>query len=102
MLLIRKKIKAGHFLVFNYNGHHTLTITVFDETMCRRNYCCRPSNAIISSSFDDERPQATICFRFIACICRVCNFLAMIYFFLYKRGSGSRRTPRFSIELRQV
>jgi hypothetical protein len=29
---------VGHFVVFNYDGGHTLTVTVFNETMCRRHY----------------------------------------------------------------
>jgi hypothetical protein len=26
-------IKAGHFVVFNYDGDHMLTVTVFDDDM---------------------------------------------------------------------
>jgi hypothetical protein len=29
---------ASHFIVFNYNGDHQITVTVFDETMCCRHY----------------------------------------------------------------
>jgi hypothetical protein len=29
---------ASHFVVFNYDGGHRITVTVFDETMCRRHF----------------------------------------------------------------
>jgi hypothetical protein len=29
---------AGHFLVFNYDGGHQLTVMVFDDTMCHCHY----------------------------------------------------------------
>jgi hypothetical protein len=46
---------AGHFLVFNYDGEHTLTITAFDETMCHRHYTpAALGNAAASSSEDDK------------------------------------------------
>uniref|UniRef100_A0A0E0KAF5 TF-B3 domain-containing protein n=1 Tax=Oryza punctata TaxID=4537 RepID=A0A0E0KAF5_ORYPU len=31
-------LRDGHFLVFRYDGAAAFTVTVFDETMCRRNY----------------------------------------------------------------
>jgi hypothetical protein len=34
----KHEIEAGHFVVFNYDGNHTLTVTVFDDAMCRRHY----------------------------------------------------------------
>jgi hypothetical protein len=32
------EIEVGHFLVFNYDGDHIITVSVFDESMCRRHY----------------------------------------------------------------
>jgi hypothetical protein len=50
------EIVAGHFVVFNYDSDHTLTVTVFDDTMCRRHYVAPASGkaAATSSSEDDE------------------------------------------------
>jgi hypothetical protein len=47
---------AGHFVVFNYDGEHHITISVFDQTMCRRHYIAtaRGKAAISSSSFEDD------------------------------------------------
>jgi hypothetical protein len=53
----RHEIVAGHFLVFNYDGDHQITVTVFDETMCCRHYVAPAhSKATISpsSSEDDQ------------------------------------------------
>jgi hypothetical protein len=36
------EIVAEHFLIFNYDDDHQITVTVFDETMCRRHYVARP------------------------------------------------------------
>jgi hypothetical protein len=48
------QIRVGYFLVFNYDGEHTLTITVFDETMCHRHYTpAALANATVSSSSDE-------------------------------------------------
>jgi hypothetical protein len=44
------EIEANHFLVFNYDGDHIITISVFDESMCRRHYIA----AAHYSSSDDE------------------------------------------------
>jgi hypothetical protein len=47
-----------HFVVFNYNDDHQITVTVFDETMCRRHYVttARGKAAISSSSsFEDDQ-----------------------------------------------
>jgi hypothetical protein len=45
---------AGNFLVFNYDGEHTLTITVFDETMCLCHYThVALANTAASSSSDE-------------------------------------------------
>jgi hypothetical protein len=46
----------GHFLVLNYDGGHTLTVTVFDDTMCRRHYGApaRGKAATASSSSEDD------------------------------------------------
>jgi hypothetical protein len=44
------EIMARHFLVFNYDEEHTLTVTLFDETMCRRHYMpATLANAVVSS-----------------------------------------------------
>jgi hypothetical protein len=49
------EITADHFLIFNYDGEHTLTIMVFDETMCRHHYMpAILANAVASSSSEDE------------------------------------------------
>jgi hypothetical protein len=32
----RHNIMAGHFLVLNFDSNHQITVTVFDEDMCRR------------------------------------------------------------------
>jgi hypothetical protein len=49
------EIMASHFLVFNYEDEHTLTVTVFDDTMRLCHYTA-PSraNAASSSSFEDD------------------------------------------------
>ena len=31
-------LRDGHFLIFRYDGAAAFTVTVFDETMCRRDY----------------------------------------------------------------
>jgi hypothetical protein len=47
------EIMAGHFLVFNYDRERTLTVTVFDDTMCCRHYT--PTTlANAASSFSDD------------------------------------------------
>jgi hypothetical protein len=49
------QIRDGHFLVFNYDGQYTLTVTVLDETMCHRHYTPTVhANATNDSSSDDE------------------------------------------------
>jgi hypothetical protein len=49
------EIMVCHFLFFNYDGEHTLTVTVFDETMCLRHYTpASLANAAATSSSDDE------------------------------------------------
>jgi hypothetical protein len=47
---------AGHFVVFNYDGDHQITVTVFDETMCHRHYIApaRGKAAVSSSSFSED------------------------------------------------
>jgi hypothetical protein len=52
----RHEIVVGHFVVFNYDGDHQITVTVFDETMCRRHYVmtARGKAAVSSSSEDDQ------------------------------------------------
>jgi hypothetical protein len=53
----RYKIVAGHFVVFNYDGDHQITVTVFDETMCHRHYVApaRGKAAVSSSSSEDDQ-----------------------------------------------
>jgi hypothetical protein len=55
---------ASRFLVFNYEDEHTITVMVFDDTMCLRHYTASfRANADSSSSpEDDEYPRATISF----------------------------------------
>jgi hypothetical protein len=51
----RHEIMAGHFVVFNYDDDHQITVTVFDETMCRRQYVTPArGKAAVSSSEDDQ------------------------------------------------
>jgi hypothetical protein len=44
------EIEVGNFLVFNYDGHHTITASVFDDSMCCRHYIV----AAHYTSSDDE------------------------------------------------
>jgi hypothetical protein len=48
------EIMAGHFIVFNYDGEQTITVTVFVETMCRHYYMPSLANIAVSSSSDNE------------------------------------------------
>jgi hypothetical protein len=43
--------------VFNYDGEHQITVTVFDETMCHRHYVAtaRDKAAVSSSSSEDDQ-----------------------------------------------
>jgi hypothetical protein len=52
----RHEIVARHFVVFNYDDEHQITMSVFDETMCRRHYVAtaRGKAAVSSSSFEDD------------------------------------------------
>jgi hypothetical protein len=47
---------AGHFVVFNYDGEHQITVSIFDEIMYRRHYVAttRGKAAISSSSSEDD------------------------------------------------
>jgi hypothetical protein len=51
----RHGIVAGHLLVFNFDGDHPITVTVFDVDMCRRQYVV-PAHGkpVVFSSNDDE------------------------------------------------
>jgi hypothetical protein len=51
------EIMAGHFVVFNYDVEHQITVSVFDQTMCRRHYVvtARSKSAISSSSSEDDQ-----------------------------------------------
>jgi hypothetical protein len=53
----RHEIVAGHFVVFNYDGEHQITVSVFDQTMCRRHYVAtaRDKAAVSSSSSEDDQ-----------------------------------------------
>jgi hypothetical protein len=51
----RHEIVAGHFILFNYDGEHQITVTVFDETMCHRHYVATArGEAAVSSSSDED------------------------------------------------
>jgi hypothetical protein len=51
----RHEIMAGHFIVFNNDGEHQITITVFDENICRQHYVVTArSRATVSSSSDED------------------------------------------------
>jgi hypothetical protein len=47
------QIKAGHFVVFNYDNDYILTVTVFDDTMCHRHYVA-PTRGKAAAAFDDD------------------------------------------------
>jgi hypothetical protein len=53
----RHEIMAGHLVVFNYDGDHQITVTVFDETMCRWHYVAtaRRKATVSSSSSEDDQ-----------------------------------------------
>jgi hypothetical protein len=55
----RHEIVAGHFVIFNYGGEHQITVSVFDQTMCRRHYIttARGKTAVSSSSSFSEDDQ---------------------------------------------
>jgi hypothetical protein len=40
----RHDIVPGHLLVFNFDGDHQITVTVFDDDMCHREYAA-PAHA---------------------------------------------------------
>jgi hypothetical protein len=49
---------AGNLLVFNFDGDYQLTVTVFDEDMCRRQFVApAPAKPAISSDEDNEDDQ---------------------------------------------
>jgi hypothetical protein len=51
-------IVAGHLFVFNFDSDHQITVTVFDEDMCRRQYVAPArGKPAVSSSSDDEDDQ---------------------------------------------
>jgi hypothetical protein len=53
----RHEIVAGHFVVFNYDGEHQITVSVFDQTMCCRHYIATACGkaAVSSSSSEDNQ-----------------------------------------------
>jgi hypothetical protein len=50
------EIVVVHFIVFNYDGEHQITVSVFDQTMCRWHYVvtARDKAAVSSSLSEDE------------------------------------------------
>jgi hypothetical protein len=52
----RHEIVAGHFVVFNYDVEHQITVSVFDQTMCRWHYvaAARGKAAVSSSSSPED------------------------------------------------
>jgi hypothetical protein len=52
----RHDIVAGNLLVFNFDGDHQITVTVFDGDMCCRQYVApaRGKPAVSSSSSDKD------------------------------------------------
>jgi hypothetical protein len=51
----RHEIVAGHFIVFNYDREHHITVSIFDQTMCRRHYVATArGKATVSSSEEDN------------------------------------------------
>jgi hypothetical protein len=54
----RHDIMVGNLLVFNFDGDYQLTVTVFDEDMCRRQYVApAPIKPAVSSSDNVEDDQ---------------------------------------------
>jgi hypothetical protein len=53
----RHGIVAGHIFLFNFDGDHQITVSVFDEDMCRRQYVAPTHGKPTVSSFDDEDDQ---------------------------------------------
>jgi hypothetical protein len=53
----RHGIVAVNLLVFNFDGDHQITVTVFDEDMCRRQYVvpARGKPTVSSSSDEDDQ-----------------------------------------------
>jgi hypothetical protein len=49
------EIMAIHLLLFNYNEEHTLTVTVFDETMCQHHYTHVTLANTAASSFSSDQ-----------------------------------------------
>jgi hypothetical protein len=45
---------TGHLLVFNFDGDYQITVTVFDEDMCRREYVAPAHGKPIVSSFSSD------------------------------------------------
>jgi hypothetical protein len=51
----RHNIVVDHFLFFNFYGNHQITVTVFDEDICRRQYIAPArGNPVVSSSSEDD------------------------------------------------
>jgi hypothetical protein len=46
--------RGRHFVIFNYDGEHQITVTVVDETMCRHYYVTTTRGKAAISSSDDE------------------------------------------------
>jgi hypothetical protein len=73
------QIRNGHFLVFNYDGQHTLTVTIFDGTMCYRHYTPTAlANVAISSSSKQRVAVGYYLFFYRIYPNCVCTALAMI------------------------
>jgi hypothetical protein len=53
----RHDIMDDHFLVLNSDGDHHITVTVFDEDMCRRQYVVPAHGKPAVSSSTDEDDQ---------------------------------------------
>uniref|UniRef100_A0A0E0NRG3 TF-B3 domain-containing protein n=1 Tax=Oryza rufipogon TaxID=4529 RepID=A0A0E0NRG3_ORYRU len=51
-------LRDGHFLVFRYDGAAAFTVTVFDETMCRRDYRLHHDAAGTGSSSSSDSSDA--------------------------------------------
>jgi hypothetical protein len=56
----RHEIVPGHFVVFNYDGEHQITVSVFDQTMRRRHYNAIARGKAIVSSSSSARSSASI------------------------------------------
>jgi hypothetical protein len=76
----KHEIEAGHFVVFNYDGDHTLTVTVFNDAMCRRHYVAPArGKADAASSSEDKSSHGLLFILVLGHVSdRVCNYVYIV------------------------